>query len=293
MRPKIIARHIHRSALCVALGAAMVFVAPFAPSLAAEGQQQRELVVCADADNLPFSNDKSEGFENKIVDLIAAEMHTSVRYAWNGGPRGFRPRMLQSGACNLVIGVPAGLPGVSVTRPYYTSTYVFVTARSRKLNLRSFDDPALRNLKIGLQAIGAQGANTPPANALARRGLTDNIVGYSMREAVGEQTSQTNIIDAVVKGEVDTALVWGPLAGYFAKRYGNRLVLSPVAPDPQMPTLAFLYAMSIGVSNGDDAFKAELQRVLDQRRKDIDAILNDYGIPQVTGQRDSSLSTAR
>ena len=254
-------------------------------SFAAKAKQGRELVVCADADNLPFSNDKFEGFENKIVDLVAKEMRAPVRYAWNGGPRGFRPRMLQSGACNLVMGVPAGLPGVSVTRPYYTSTYVFVTARSRKLNLHGFDDPALRNLKIGLQAIGAQGANTPPANALARRGLVDNIVGYSIRESSGEPSSQAKIIDAVISGEVDTALVWGPLAGYFAKRHGDRLLLTPVDSDPQNPTIPFSYAISLGVGDGDGAFKAALQNVLDRKRSNIVAILNDYGIPLVSSEK--------
>jgi quinoprotein dehydrogenase-associated probable ABC transporter substrate-binding protein len=251
--------------------------------------EQRELVVCADPDNLPFSNGKLEGFENKIAALVAQELHASLRYAWNAQPRGFRPRALETRTCDLVIGVPAGLPGVAVTRPYYASAYVFVTARSRKLALESFDDPALRSLKIGLHAIGSKGANTPPASALARRGLASNVVGYAMWGTGDEPNPQGKIIEAVAHGEIDAALVWGPLAGYFAKRYTDQLVLAPVVSDPQMPALAFSYDISFGVRQGNDALKAELQEVLERKQHDIKAILIDYGIPLVAATPTGSL----
>ena len=277
------------SALPIMLALASALVAPVRVSLAADGESRRELVVCADPNNLPFSNQKLEGFENKIAGLVAEELHASLRYSWNGEPRGFRPRALQTRACDVAIGVPAGLPGVSVSRPYYVSTYVFVTARNRHLDLRSLDDPRLRRLKIGLQAIGSGGANTPPASALARRGLTDNIIGYSMWGESNERNPQARIIDAVVEGEIDAALVWGPLAGYFAKRYEDQLVLAPVAPDPQMPSLAFSYDISFGVRQGNDAFKEELQNVLDRKQQDIETILIDYGIPLVKATPAGSL----
>lgn len=279
----------HGNALPILLALATALIAPVRGSLAAEDEQRRELAVCADPNNLPFSNQKLEGFENKIATLVAKELHASLRYSWNAEPRGFRPRSLQTRACDVVLGVPVGLPEVSVTRPYYVSTYVFVTARSRRLDIRSLDDPRLRSLKIGLQAIGSGGANTPPANALARRGLTDNIIGYSMWGESSERNPQARIIEAVVEGEIDAALVWGPLAGYFARRYSDQLMLAPVAPDPQMPSLPFSYDISFGVRQGNDAFKAELQNVLDRKQQDIEAILIDYGIPLVRATPTNSL----
>lgn len=276
------------SRLTVLLGTALMTL--FNVTLPADAQTPSELLVCADRDNLPFSNDKLEGFENKIASLIAQELDASLRYTWNAPPRGFRPRMLTVGDCNLVIGVPVGFPGLSVTRPYYASTYVFVSQRERNLDLRSFDDPRLRGLKIGLQAIGAEGANTPPASALARRGLSENIVGYSMWGEAGERDPQSRIIDAVAQGEIDVAAVWGPLAGYFAKRHGDRLVLTPVAADPQMPALTFSYDISVGASKGADKFTARLQAALDRKQQDIHAILNDYGIPLVRMASGSTLS---
>jgi mxaJ protein len=282
-------RMVRRETALAMLGVAIVVIAPLGAPLAAEIKPRRELVVCADPNNLPFSNQKLQGFENKIARLIAEHLHASLRYAWNAEPRGFRPRSLQTGACNLVMGVPGGLPGVSVTRPYYASTYVFVTARSRNLKLNSFDDPALRTLKIGVQAIGAEGANTPPVSALARRGIRDNVVGYSLWAEARRENPQARIVAAVAKGEIDTALVWGPFAGYFAKRYKNRLLLAPVAPDPEMPALAFSYDISFGVRDGDEPFKAELQDILDRRQRDIEAILIDYGIPLVKAPPRASL----
>jgi mxaJ protein len=220
----------------------MAFTASFGAVCALAGEPQRELVVCADPNNLPFSNDKLEGFENKIAGLIAENLHASVSYTWQIQRRGFLRRTLQAGACDVVMGVPAaGLPEVSVTRPYYTSTYVFVSAKSRHLNLGSFDEPALPRLKIGLHAIGMEGTNTPPARALASRGIVGNIVGFSMWGEDGVENPQARVIDAVAAGEIDTAIVWGPFAGYFAKRYGDRLAVVPVAPDPRMPSLAFTF----------------------------------------------------
>jgi mxaJ protein len=270
-----------RGKLLAVLGVAMASMASLGapPTLAAE--QRRELKVCADPNNLPFSNDRLEGFENKIASLIAAHLHASLHYTWQIQRRGFLRKTLHTGLCDLVMGLTAGLPGVSATRPYYTSTYVFVSAKPRNLNLRSFDEPALRSLKIGLHAVGAAGVNPPPAHALASRGIIDNIIGFPMWGEDGVENPQGKVIDAVATGEIDTAIVWGPFGGYFAKRYVDQLVVTPVAPDSSVPSLVFTYDIALGVRQGDEAFKAELQDVLDHRKQDIQAILHDYGIPLV------------
>ena len=268
-------RHHACCALALAALTAACVAAPVAPDA------PRELAVCADPSNLPFSNDRQEGFENRIASLIAADLHATLRYTWNMQRRSFLRRTLQTGSCDVVIGVPAGLKGVLETRAFWSSSYVLVTARNRRLNLQSFDDPALRQLRIGLQALGAEGANTPPAASLARRGLTDNVVGYPMWAEEEIESPPARIIDAVASGELDTAIVWGPFAGYFAKRHGDRLAITTVASDPQLPTLAFNYAMAIGVRKNDAALRDELQEVLARRRADIDAILKDFGVPRV------------
>jgi mxaJ protein len=281
-------RRLRQHAVRLAL-AAIAACSLCGPSMA---DQPRVLAVCADPDNLPYSNDRLEGFENRIAGLIAEELHTSIRYTWSVQRRGFLRRTLQAGACDVVMGVPAGLPGVSVTHPYYASTYVFVSMRSRNLQLGDFDAPVLRALKVGLQAVGAEGANTPPASALARRGLANNVVGFATWGEDNGENPQARIIDAVAAGEIDTAVVWGPFAGYFAKRHQDRLILSPVAPDPQTPALPFVYEIALGVRNGEDAFKTQLQEILDRRQHDIQAILNEYGVPLVPTTTGRAAGTA-
>ena len=252
-----------------------------AEDAAAMAPAPRDLAVCADPSNLPYSNDRGEGFENRIASVLADELHASLSYTWNMQRRSFLRRTLNAGACDVVIGLPAGMPGVLQSRPYYTSSYVFVTSRQRGLSLQGFDDPALRGLKIGLQAVGAEGANPPPASALARRGLTDHVTGYSVWGVEADETPQAHIVEAVATGEIDVAIVWGPLAGWMARAQGETLVVTPVASDPQQPQLAFQYAMSLGVRRGDEALLNELQQALDRRQQDIRAILRDYGVPLV------------
>src|SRR5205085_972692 len=138
----------------------------------------RELRVCADPNNLPFSNDGLEGFENKIVALLGQELKAEVSYTWWAQRRGFIRNTLKAKSCDLTAGTVAGLSMLASTAPYYRSTYVFVT-RPDLPEITSFDDPALRKLKIGVHLIGDDGFNVPPAHALAPRGIGDNVRGYS------------------------------------------------------------------------------------------------------------------
>lgn len=250
-----------------------------ATATAGTAAAQRELAVCADPANLPFSNDRGEGFENRIAKLVAGELGATLRYAWNMQRRGFLRRTLGTGACDLVLGAPAGLQGLVTTRPYYRSTYVFVSLRERGLDVRDFDDPRLARLTIGLHAVGAEGANTPPAMALARRDLGRNVRGYAMWGDESEEDTPARLIDAVAQGDVDLAVVWGPFAGYYAKAHPGRLAIAPAEPDPAMPVMPVAYELAMGVRRGDEALRAEVQAVLDRRRTDIEAILADYGVP--------------
>jgi len=240
---------------------------------------QRELRVCADPDNLPYSNQKRQGFENKLVDLVARDLHAKVKYAWVRQRRALVRRTLTANACDILPGIPGGLEKTLTTKPYYRSTYVFVYRKSDDLHLRSFDDPALRRLRIGLHEIGAEGSNPPPSYALVRRGILENVVGFKMWDVDSVKNPQGRIIEAVARGDIDVAIVWGPFGGFFAKSQKTALDVVPVSPAIEPPGIPFTFAISMGVRPGETALKTELEGVLDRRRKDIEKILETYGIP--------------
>jgi quinoprotein dehydrogenase-associated probable ABC transporter substrate-binding protein len=241
-----------------------------------------EFRVCADPNNLPFSNQKREGFENKIAALLADDLHAKLSYTWLKQRQGFIRQTLNAQRCDIVIGVPDGFERVLTTPPYYRSTYVFVSAKRQKLAISSFADPALRTLKIGLHAVGNDGANTPPAHALAQRGIVNNIVGFPMWDAAVVNNPPGRIVDAVAKGQIDIAIVWGPIGGYFAhKQHGNALTVTPVADADAMPDMPFSYAMSIGVRKNDEALATRLQQSLERKQHEIHDILTAYHIPLI------------
>ncbi len=150
--------------------------------------------------------------------MVARDLHASLRYTWWPQHRGFLRNTLKAGTCDVVMGLPSSVELAATTRPYYRSTYVFVYRKDRGIAVRSFDDPVLRKLKIGVQMVGDDGYNSPPAHALANRGIIDNIAGYSVYGDYSQPNPPARIVEAVARGDVDLAVVWGPLAGYFAPR---------------------------------------------------------------------------
>ena len=255
-------------------------------------QQEAQIVrpadalrVCADPNNLPFSNRNGEGFENKIAELLAREMNVRLEYTWWPQRRGFFRNTLKAGLCDVVIGVPSSLEMALTTAPYYRSSYVFVYRRDRGLKIGSFDDAALRNLKIGVQMIGDDFSNTPPAHALTTRGMAENIHGYMVYGDYSKELPGSSIIEAVASGEVDVAVVWGPLAGYFAKRGKLPLEVVPVKPEIDQPFLPFVYDISVGVRRGDTDFRDRIEQILQRRRPEIQNLLKEYGVPETTGMR--------
>jgi mxaJ protein len=249
---------------------------------ASSGSASRPVLrVCADPNNLPFSNRAGEGFENRIAELLAADRGARLEYTWWPQRRGFVRNTLAAGGCDVVIGVPHPFEPVATTLPYYRSSYVFVSRRSRAVRLRTLDDPRLRELRIAVQLIGDDFSNTPPAHALARRGITDNVVGYPVYGDYAQPDPLSPIVSAVDRGVVDVAVVWGPIAGYFARRSQAPLELTPVAPERDSPSLPFVFDISMAVRRGDAARLAELDDFLVRRRADVDAVLDRYGVPRV------------
>jgi len=253
---------------------------PSPPKPPSVSVKREHLRVCADPNNLPFSNEREEGFENRIARLIAADLGIDVQYTWWAQRRGFLRNTLKAGLCDVVIGVPSALDMVLATAPYYRSIYVFVSRADRGLDIRSFDDPRLHALRVGVQLIGDDGNNSPPAHALARRNVIDNIVGYTVYGNYAEPNPSARIVRAVAASDVDVAVVWGPLAGYFAKTASVPLALAPVSPQVDQPFLPFAYDISMGVRRGEEPLRDELDRILVRERGAIGRILDDYGVPR-------------
>jgi mxaJ protein len=249
------------------------------PAVSTEkGERRPAFRVCSDPNNLPFSNERREGFENEIAEIVARDFDLPVEYTWWAQRRGFIRSTLGAGVCDVVIGLPADYEMALTTRPYYRSTYVFVTRRDRALRLKSIDDPRLRTLSIGIHLVGDDNANVPPGDALAARGIVQNVRGYSIYGDYAKPNPPANLIDAVVGGEVDVAIAWGPLAGFFAARSSDAIDVQPVASAGRAP---FQFSISMGVRRDDRALRDRLNEVLSSRKHEIDQVLARFHIPTV------------
>ena len=243
------------------------------------------LRVCADPNNLPFSNERREGFENRIAELVGRELHRPVAYTWAPEWRGFVRKTLGAGRCDVVLGIPASSDRVLATRPYYTSTYVFLSRRDRGLDIHSLDDPRLRRLRIGIHFVGDDYVNPPPAHALARRHIVNNVKGYSLYGNYARPNPPSDLVRAVARREVDLAIIWGPFAGYFAPRTGVPMRIDPVTPALDPPGLRFTFAIAAGVRPADTALRAAIDGALARRHADIARVLRRYGVPLVSAEQ--------
>lgn len=238
------------------------------------------LRVAADPNNLPFSNNKGEGFENKIAELLAGELNEKVEYTWHAERRGFFRETLKSGPCEIALGAPSHCEMAATTQPYYRSSYVFVTRKDRHLGVHSLDDPRFGHWKIGAQIAGDSTGNPPPLQALAARGWITNVVAFNMYGDYREANPPARIINAVADGTVDVAIAWGPLAGYFAAQTPVPLEIAPVSPatDHGLP---MTYAISVAVKRGNKELLREIEEILTRRQGDIEKILDEYHVPQL------------
>ena len=234
---------------------------------------QQSLKVCADPDNLPYSNRARQGFENRIAELLARDMNRKLVYHWSRMGRGFVRDVLNKNECDVLIEIPRTFPRILTTPAYFSSSYVFVTRKSRNIDVSSFDDSVLRHLEIGIQVLDDDYA--PPAQALARRGVIGNIIGF---DTTG--TDAGDIIRAVATRKIDLAIVWGPLAGYYARQYGNTLTLTPV-PAFDSPGIPFRYEISMGVRKSDKELRDKLTEFLNRRKFAITRVLRSYGVPLI------------
>jgi mxaJ protein len=242
-------------------------------------KQRHNLRICADPQNMPFTNQKREGFDNKIADVLARELGDSVSYAWWPSRRGYLRNTLSAGTCDVVIGVPIGFDPVATSKPYYRSTYYIVTRTDKKLDIKSLDDPRLKKLRVGVNLLDGDYTNTPPAHALSAHGITGiGVVGFP--GFYDDVHHPGEIIDSLAKGNIDVALVWGPIAGWFSKQSGVQMTLTAL-PDSDSVDLPFAYSVAIGTRRSDRELRSLIDEILVRKKPEIDKILMEYNVPTV------------
>jgi quinoprotein dehydrogenase-associated probable ABC transporter substrate-binding protein len=236
----------------------------------AETVDHTALRVCADANNLPFSNDKGEGFENKIAELLAADLGIPVHYTWFPDTVGFIRNTLSARKCDLIIGTVAGNNLVQNTNPYYRSSYAFIY-RQDVHPVTSIDDPALQADSIGIVA------GTPPATLLAQRGLLANLRSYQLLVDTRFNSPARDLSHDVATGAIDVGILWGPIAGYFAKQETPPLVVAPLKA--QQGPMQLDFRITMGMRPNEPEWKRTINTLIRKNQKEIDKILLDYGVP--------------
>jgi mxaJ protein len=240
------------------------------------------LRVCADPSDLPFSNMREQGFENVLAKMVAKDLHREIQFVWWPQQAEFMEKWLKAGRCDLVMAVPATFDLLTPTRPYYRSSYVFVSRSDRHIRTVSLNDSALRNYRIGAQIVGDDGgAMVPPAEEMVKRGMLRNLVGYSLYGHPTSENPSAEIISAVEKGDVDIAIAWGPLAGYFARHSDVPLTIRAICPVISASAQPFQFDIAMGVRRGDDLLVKQLNDFIVRREKDIHKLLAEYAVPTV------------
>lgn len=267
----------------------LLLAAPAGAQLRPKTAETGVIRVCADPDNLPMSNDKGEGLENRIAELLGRTWNSKVEYAWWPVRRGFFSRGLNGRYCDIAITAPSLLDMAGTTKAYFRTGYVIVTRQDAGLDINGLDDPRLKSLRIGVHLLNADAENTPPAMAMSYHGVVGNLVGFPTFYSVadGARIRPEDIITAVANKSIDLAVVWGPLAGYFARQSTVPLRVVPVAEDA-LSGLPFAFDISMATRRRDRALRDSLQVFLDTKRGEIRQILEQFGVPIFPPPADSA-----
>jgi quinoprotein dehydrogenase-associated probable ABC transporter substrate-binding protein len=252
------------------------------PGAAVELVDPKVLRVCADPRSLPFSNEKGEGFENKLAGLLAANLGRSLSYTWYPNSTGFVRNTLGSYRCDIIMGFPQGDDIAQVTNPYYATTYTLVYKPGTGLDgVTSLADPRLKDKRIGIVA------GTPPSNIMVANGLMARAKPYPLVIDTRVDSSAHDMIRDIEDGTVDAGVLWGPMAGYYAMHAEPRLSVVPL-DGPHMS-----FRISMAVRHQDQEFKRLLNRLIQENQADIDALLRSYGVPLLDAQNHPLASAAQ
>ena len=279
---RVVANTGRRSTLCSLVGITCLtasiisFLLTSTAALAAEGVGRQALTtsilrVCADPANLPFSNDELEGFENKIIAVLADHLDLKVRYTWFPQSIGFVRNTLRLRECDLISGITTTSELVQNTNPYYHSIYTMLYRSSSEITATSIADPQLKNKKLGVVA------GTPPANLIARLGLLKAVKPYSLVTDTRRDTPARDAVLDVGSGETDVAFVWGPIAAYYARQSSEPLTLVPLVEDAKSTRLSFRVSMAVRYNETD--WKHTINDGIAEIQPEIDKILREYGVP--------------
>ncbi len=252
------------------------------PGAAVELVDPKVFRVCADARNLPFSNEKGEGFENKLAELLAAKLGKSLSYTWYPNSMGFVRNTLGSYRCDVIMGFPQGDDIAQITNPYYATAYALVYKPGAGLDgVSSLYDPRLKDKRIGIVA------GTPPSSAMIANGLMARAKPYPLVIDTRVDSSAREMIEDIESGTVDAGVLWGPMAGYYAMHSNPKLAVAPLTG----PHMSFRIGMA--VRHQDQEFKRLLNRLIQENQTDIDALLASYGVPLLDAQNRPLASAAQ
>jgi quinoprotein dehydrogenase-associated probable ABC transporter substrate-binding protein len=242
----------------------------------ADAVDHTALRVCADPSNMPFSNDKGEGYENKIAELLAAELGVPVHYTFYPDAPGLVRNTLRARVCDILIGTVSGNEEVQNTNPYYRSAFALVYRSDGALKPTTLDDPALQSASIGIIA------GTPPATLLAQKGLLTHVHAYALVVDTRYDHPAQDLVHDVADGKVDVGVLWGPIAGYFVKQEKLPLAVVPLASEAGPMKLD--YRITMGVRHNELEWKRQIDQLILKKQADINRILLDYGVPLLDEQ---------
>jgi len=245
---------------------------PASPSI--ELIDPKVLRVCADPSNLPFSNDKGEGFENKIAELLAQKLGKSLSYTWYPQVTGFVRNTLGAHRCDLIMGAPQGDDLVQVTNPYYRTAYALVVPPESELaDVETISDPRLKGKRIGIVA------GTPPGDIMAANGLMAKARPYPLVVDTRVDSSGRAMIKDLASGEIDAGILWGPIAAHYARQVNPPMKVVPLTHEKRGPRM--MYRITMGVRPTDQEWKRELNRLIQDMQPAITAVLLSYGVPLI------------
>jgi quinoprotein dehydrogenase-associated probable ABC transporter substrate-binding protein len=253
-------------------------------ALSIELVDPKVLRVCADPSNLPFSSQTETGFENKLAEFVARKLGKSLAYTWYPQAPGFVRNTLGSYRCDVIMGYPQGADLVQSTNPYYRTTYALVFKPGNGLDgIDRLADPRLKDKHIGVVA------GTPPASVLAALGLMAAARPYHLVVDTRVESPSQEMIRDIGSGAIDAGLLWGPIAGYYAKRQSPPLAVVPLVNEQSGPR--FVYRITMGVRSSDQEWKRTLNRLIGENQAEIDKILLDYGVPLLDEQNRAIATT--